>query len=316
MSILGTLPLLCAIAHGQVSEEMLKDEARRFGKAIGSDVDFSKAHVTIPRKGMPSLRVGNTSVNFDYQGKIVGYRCSVSNPSEAKPKITSASEAMNVADSVLRKLSLSKSEFTLTSVELSGRKTKAFFQEVATGPLVTYRQRPHGYPVVGGNSVQIELNRSSGKVVSLFLVNRYTYEEPEVRLSAAEAARKAQSHVLADPMVAKGNWYSRTRAFAKNASNLESKVRLVYVAPGPPSAPSHSTLSNVRMPLCFEFNLPDGSILINARTGALENISLYKTGLHQTRPSDSFPALQVAIGVGLVLVLASAFLSRRLRAPD
>lgn len=299
----GVLALLAQAVVAQVTEASLRAEASRFCALILSDYDFSKAKVTFPRLGRPSLTLGSITISFDNGGKVVTYK-SDSKVSKPGTRIKTESDARRLGDELVRKLGLSLEDFPKVEVDLSGRAMKAVFHERARGALVTYTDHPYGYPVVGGNSLELDLDFNSGHVVSLLLRNRNTYEKPDIRLDLAEAAQSAQTYILEDQFVAKSAWYARTKDFAEDLSNLKSRARLVFSGPRLVGTLSQRSDEPLRKVLCYEFMLPDGFAMISARSGALVNLGLYKGA--EPISSTSSPiawilGAVIAIGGGLVV---------------
>ncbi len=236
---LAALALLASASLAQISDSEAKSAADSVLRVLGSDAVSKNAKVsrdTIPTKhGSDEIvRViyGEVTVQFYEDGSLLSFRDlsknSVTYEPDDEEKYPTDEEAWQAFEEVISKLE------TPADVGRTGlsRATKNGLPYTMT--FVMERAKAFAWPVTGGNRVTAEMDRMSGKIITLHIVSGWTYERRNVSVGAAAAigvTRKRYGGVHGDWIPSMRYSYPDGNAAGAELAALmtEKKMRLMYV---------------------------------------------------------------------------------------
>ncbi|HMS54705.1 MAG TPA: hypothetical protein PKA27_04840 [Fimbriimonadaceae bacterium] len=296
------IALLPSTPEAQLSEAMVRRKAVEFCEKAGLEVDMSSARVWMPATGMPSCSTPLVMVLFDHTGTAVALKNDGARRGGSYLAIRDESQLRAKGETVLRRMAESPEEFSEVRLRMAGLSAELEPSPDSRGRAsAEYRQRPFGYAAPGGNSVLVEFDRSSGDLIMLSMVNHWTYEPPDIRVSALQAAEIARTSILADPIISRKLKYASLRAAVENVEALERSAKLGYQPPDSTFDRVRRVRTSFRTMLCYQFDLPNAYIVIDAKTGEKVGGGLGKTGDPQ-RPPESRPLVPLVLS-GLILAL-------------
>ncbi len=295
----GLMGMLCAqgIGQAQVPDEALKQKAIGVATALGLDFDGSSRVLSNARSD--TVMSGNMMVTFFKAGQVAGWSGrsnAVRLPAGRVP--SQPREALVHAASYCRLFgyTLDESAYALDS---TGDGVAECRWENGT-IFVHLRDRPYGFRTIRGNSLNIELEASSGDLTSFGARQGYSYRVPKIACTLDQAARAAQAAFQS----VEGQIDADSMAIINNLADLKTHHELVYERsrPGLTAGPIPYDQPGRPMRLRYDFVVHGHSALVDAETGDLCGGAVAKVGPGASRRGIPMPWV---VGGGFLAVAAS-----------
>lgn len=247
--VLSFVLLFATHCYSQESlpDQALIERAKRFSRAAGSSAEFG-AGTVVERTEHGQVHITDKEVFITLRpnGEFLGFHdlsAEAAQPLEGAPKFASDDAAWTNLEQRLSAMEL--------QVEPNRRKIQHEPRVGGKPPVIkfTMHPRPYGYRALGGNRVQAQVQAVTGKLMSLMVGSGWTYEEPNIRITEAEAKRTAANTLGGEPR--------------------EWEYTLTYETSGRDDAPAETRrlYQQKVMRLCYNLGSDYGSVLVDTVTG-------------------------------------------------